>query len=746
MRRSLPILALFAVSAPSFSQNNQATHGISRDLETVVVTATRTEKDIANVPATVTLKTAEEIEQEVGRDIRDLIRYEPGVSIGGTAGRFGLGGFAIRGIGGNRVLTLLDGVRVADAFSFGPFLSANRDYVDVDSLKAFEIVRGPGSALYGSDALGGVVAFRTKDARDYLDGAPFYAGIKAGYSGVDDSTVGTVALATGADTVSGMLLYTRRNAHETENYGGMDGTGPGRELPDPQDIESDNALLKLSVHPSERHRFTFAADLFHGATESRVLSDYGTITSGVRTSSYDADDTIERRRYSIDYTYSDDGGVFDRISAQLYDQSSEQVQRTRQERLSLADATLTHRWRDSFFDQSIEGLSIQADSLLERSGSTHYFVVGAEYWSTDSASLRDGATVAAATGAVIPEFTALPTRDFPPTTIDQYGIYVQDEIALFDNRLLLTPSVRFDSFDANAVADPIFLAGNPGQPAPEDFDDSEVSPKLGLIYRLSGRLSLYAQYAEGFKAPPYSDVNVGFTNPIGGYKTISNPDLESERSRSAELGLRVTGDLSRISLVVFKNEYDNFIESFLTAPQFASTGGVDPADGLLTFQSRNLEGVAIDGLEVKGEVELGAARDFALHFAVAYADGEDSASGSPVDSIDPAKAVLGLRYAAPSGRWGGDAVWTLVDGKDAGDVSSARYLTGSYGLLDLLGHYYFADRVRLNFGFFNVGDKRYIEWADTAPIAMQSGSGTFPEAARYTRPGFNAGMTLRVDF
>src|SRR5690606_37125373 len=150
--------------------------------DTLVVTATRTERDIATVPATVSVKTAEQIEREIARDIRDLIRYEPGVSVGGTGERFGLGGYTTRGIGGNRVLTLLDGVRVADAYSFGPFLSANRDYVDIDTLQALEIVRGPGSALYGSDALGGVVAYRTKNPRDYLDGQPFHVGLKTGYS------------------------------------------------------------------------------------------------------------------------------------------------------------------------------------------------------------------------------------------------------------------------------------------------------------------------------------------------------------------------------------------------------------------------------------------------------------------------------------------------------------------------------------------------------------------------------------
>lgn len=715
--------------------------------DTVVVTATRTSRDIDAVAATVTAKSAEEIEREIARDIRDLVRYEPGVSVGRSGDeRFGTGGFSIRGIGGNRVLTLLDGVRVADTYSFGPFLNAGREYVDIDGLKALEIVRGPGSALYGSDALGGIVAFRTKDPEDYLAGEPFYAALKAGYSEVDRSTLGTVTVAAGGDTVSGLLLYTARQGRETENYGGLGGNGPTRELPDPLDTDSDSVLVKLAIQPSDRHRFAFAVDAFETSIRSQVLSDYDVVTSGVRALASDGDDTSERRRASFAYTFANAGGAVDRIQAQVYTQTSEQLQRTRQERLSVASGARTSRWRDSSFDQDVDGASIQVDKLVTTGAGSHYVVVGAELWSTDSASLRDGGTFSTESGAAIPEATPLPTRDFPRTSIDQYGVYVQDEITLLDQRLSISPSLRLDSFDATARADGAYLSGNPGQPPPADFDDSEVSPKIGLLYALTERFSLYAQYAEGFKAPPYHDVNVGFSNPIMGYKTLSNPDLVSERSRSVELGLRIRGDLGRAAIVAFRNTYDDFIESLLPAAQFAVTGGVDPADGLLTFQSQNLEGVQIEGLEVSGDVAFGADRQFALRFAAAYADGTDDATGVPLNSIDPLRGVIGFAYSAPTGRWGGEAVWTIVAGKDPGDIDGNRLATPGYGLLDLLAYWRFAERVQLNAGLFNVTDRRYIEWADTAAIAFSAAMGAYPESARFTRPGFNAGVTLRVQF
>ena len=740
------IPALF--NAAAWAQSEPDATAAALNPETVVVTATRSERDIADVPATTSVLTSEAIERQLARDIRDLVRYEPGVSVAGTGNRFGLGGFSIRGIGGNRVLTLVDGVRVADAFSFGPFLSASRNYVDIDSLKAFEIVRGPGSALYGSDAIGGIVAYRTKQARDYLDSENLYGGIKLGISGADASTVGTITLAGGSDRLSAVVLHTRRENAETENFGGRGGTGIRRELPDPLDRTANNTSIKLSFDANTRNQITLGAEFFDSETATDVLSNYGLVARGTLTQSQTAIDVVEREKLSLRYDFTPDDSALRRITARAYTQVSDQSQTTLESRMSLATGAATRRSRDSFFEQEIDGASLQAEIALASGEVRHRLIAGFDYWVTDSASLRAGGSVDAVTGAAVPEFLPLPTRDFPLTTIDQAGLYIQDEVRLLDGRLLLTPSLRFDDFDAVATADPIFQSGNPGQPAPESFKDSEVSPKLGMLYHLNDTIALYAQYAEGFKAPPYDDVNVGFSNPIGGYKTISNPALESERSKSTELGLRFSSDLGRLSIVAFRNDYQDFIESFLAAPQFAGSFGVDPADGLFTFQSQNLDRVKIDGIEVSGQIALSVDSPFSVKFSVATADGTDLTTGNPLNSIDPAKAVVGLNYTAANGRWGGDFVLTMVDRKSETDInpSDPRRTTSGYGTVDLLGYYHFAERIRLNFGLFNIGDKRYIEWADTAAITFDSATETFPEANRFTRPGFNAGMTLRVEF
>ena len=132
------------LSNVSFSQevNNSNDAEMEGELSTITVIGTRTERSIKELAASIAVLTTEDIEHQVARDISDLVRYEPGVSVTGTGSRFGLSGFSIRGMGGNRVLTIVDGVRIADEFSFGPFLSSRRDFIDIDSLERAEIARG----------------------------------------------------------------------------------------------------------------------------------------------------------------------------------------------------------------------------------------------------------------------------------------------------------------------------------------------------------------------------------------------------------------------------------------------------------------------------------------------------------------------------------------------------------------------------------------------------------------------------
>ena len=736
---------VFAGDAPDLEEPSAGERTREDDgLETMTVVGTRTERDAAEVAATITVIDADRIERELARNIADLVRFEPGVSVGGTGSRFGLTGFNIRGMDGNRVLTLIDGVRVPEEFSFGPFLSSRRDFVDVDGLSRAEIARGPISALWGSDAIGGVVAFTTLQPHDYLaPERPFHGGVKLGYASADKGVNGAVTLATGDDNAAVLLRHTRREASEQENAGSVGGFGPMREAPDPQSIASDNTVVKAGFSWADAHRVAISADRFAGTTDTRILSDYGVVVFGTTVDTRDATDERTRQRLSLDYSFDGDATWLDRGRLGVYQQESDTEQHTREQRTTPARQEQTRR-RDSFFSQRIVGALGQGEKALATGAVRHLLSFGFEYQQTESASLRDGGTFAA-DGRPVREFSPLPTRDFPLTDVMQFGVYLQDEVSVLDGRLAFTPSLRHDVFDADAQVDDVYLDGNPGSPTPADYEQSETTAKFGVMWAFSSTASAYARYSQGFRGPPFDDVNVGFTNFLGGYKTIANPELESERSTGFEVGLRATGSAGQLGVAVFRNDYEDFIESFAIAPTFLPFRGIDPVDGMLTFQSINREEVRISGAEVTASADLGGLHGglagWSLRAALAYAEGEDLGVDQPLNSVDPLTGVLGLGYVPAHRRWRAEAIWSGAWGKENADIdaNAPRFASAGYGTLDLLADVRLAERVRVNLGLFNVADKAYIRWVDTAGIG-----GDAP--ARFTQPGFNGTATVHVEF
>src|SRR5512134_759484 len=154
--------ALVAASCPLAGAGVQ-------DLEVVTVVGKRAEP-LHDAAAAVSIITAAELEAALAFDLRDALRHEPGVSIPRDPQRFGTGGPIVRGLGGNRVLVETDGVPAAKTFAVGSFSNTGRQFADLAIVDRIELLRGPASALYGSDAIAGVVAITTLDPSDLLRG------------------------------------------------------------------------------------------------------------------------------------------------------------------------------------------------------------------------------------------------------------------------------------------------------------------------------------------------------------------------------------------------------------------------------------------------------------------------------------------------------------------------------------------------------------------------------------------------
>lgn len=699
--------------------------------DTITVTATRSEQRLDEVPSTVTVHDEQQVDQQNINDIRDLVRYEPGVSVGGTGSRFGLSGFSIRGIGGNRVLTQVDGVAVPDAFTFGPFLSARRDYVDPDTLKSVEIIRGPASSLYGSDALGGAVSFVTRDAGDYLDEGDDQAlRLKTGYDGSDDSWHRSATLAGRRGSLDALLHLSRRDGQATDTYGGRGGIGAAREKANPQDKERENLLFKLGWDYREGDRLQLAYELFEDDIRTRIRSDES-LTATTRR--HAAVDTSERERFTLSHDMRLASPLAQRLRWSLSYQDSQMRQITDQERFT--GGTLRRRERDSRYEEQAWSLNTQLDTAFRTGQLAHDVTYGFDLRRLESSDLRSGWEIFSATGQPVPPSPfseTFPISDFPDPVTEEYALFVQDRMQI--GRWTLLAGLRYDHYRLKPKVTPAYLNGNPVERDPGNFSDGQLSPKLGITYKIDDVHSLYGQYAAGFRAPNAVDIFGEFVNVASNYQTLANTNLKPETSDSLEVGLRGQYDSGSFGLALFYNRYDDFIEQVTLAN--------DPTgNNRLTFQYQNLDRVVIRGAELRGELfldSLGLPEGSTLRGSLAYARGKDEQTGQPLNSIDPLKGVLGLGYNAPSGRYGGELVWTLVDDKSRIDDSTAnQFEPAGYGLLDLHGFLRLADNLTLNAGLFNLTDKQHWHWTDVRGLTADN-----PGLGRYSQPGRHAAMNL----
>src|SRR5210317_58786 len=204
-------LALFTVPIVSLAgdiPNNET-------IDQIVVVAHKDERSIRDVAATVTVLSRSELNAELATSISDAFRYVPGVNYEGAGTRFGAEGINIRGIGGNRVAILVDGVPLADQFDTGSFSNATRDFIDAGLVQDIEVLHGPASALYGSSAIGGVVAVHTPDPSDITRRGEFGAELLGTWRGSDNSAHDQVMAALGDDSFGFVAGYSRREGEQT---------------------------------------------------------------------------------------------------------------------------------------------------------------------------------------------------------------------------------------------------------------------------------------------------------------------------------------------------------------------------------------------------------------------------------------------------------------------------------------------------------------------------------------------------
>jgi len=689
-------------SASAFAQSGEkpVDRSAAPVIDQIVVVAHKDERSVRDIAANVTVLSRADLSSELATSLADVFRYLPGVDYEAAGTRFGTEGISIRGIGGNRVSILVDGVPLSDQFDSGSFSNATRDFIDAGLVQNIEVLHGPASALYGSSAIGGVVAVRTPDPADIIRNEKSGGDFLATWRGADSSTHGQAMFAMGSKSLGVLAGYSWRNGAETESAAGPAGI-------DTKDYERQTALLKLVA--DDRWGRTWRASVIH--QDSSTLSDLNSVLGAGRyrsTTALEGDDTNKLDAVNVAYEFGSPEGFIDSGVLRGFYEIASVEQLTLDERA--AARTPVSIDRSFSYDQEIKGIELNLWKTLSGDVFSHRLGIGLEYRDRTTEEYRDGLSTNLSNGdqtnVLLGE--VFPLRDFPISRTKETAAFIEDTISFGDWKVIA--AVRADQFDLTPDADAVYLEDYPSYEL-VSLNESDVSPKLGLIYTVLPSIDLYAQYSHGFRAPPYSDANISLELPFFAYRAIPNPDLKSESSNGIDIGIRWQGIQSSAWFSAFRTRYDDFIESKINL-------GLDPVTGFTMFQSQNISETEIEGLELGWRARFGEAEAFGFDGSAYYARGTNNDTGQPLNSVGPAQAVLGFSWFSPNEKQQVRLKGTFTDAYDRRDESGGEvFKPAAYAIFDMYVTQRIGNHAIVRAGLHNLTDQTYWNWADVRGVS-----------------------------
>lgn len=430
--------------------------------EIMVTATTRTANPLSKVPASVSVVTQEDFEEQQAATVSAALKKLPNVEFGGgprVSGEVP----AIRGVFGPSITLLVDGARQNDTTS--PGLKSPL-FIDPYFLRQAEVVRGPASSLYGSGGNGGVMLFTTLSARDLLAaGQTIGGGAKAAYNDADKSSRLNARLYAGNDVADGLIALGSHDWNKIRQGGGS--------YLDPNDGEASTGLVKLGIQPIADGRI----ELSHQFYKSDNLQVNNAQATDFRTANLPIDKPAVQMTH-VDQTNTILKGMLGKVDgapglvATLY-KTSLQYESDRSPNPAITNVLYSNTKTDT------DGASLQGTHVFDGIGwGRHRVTAGIDYF-------RDKQTAVSATAAN-PSAPSTVTRDGER---DVAGVFIQDEIAL-GGGWSLTPSLRSDRYEAS-VADRSLA----------DNSEARVSPKLSVAWQDGRGLMLYGNLGEAFRAP-----------------------------------------------------------------------------------------------------------------------------------------------------------------------------------------------------------------------------------------------------
>jgi hemoglobin/transferrin/lactoferrin receptor protein len=549
-------------------------------LSPINVTATRTSTDVFRTPSAVTVLGREDIRDRAPDTVTDLFRELPGLDVNGVGTNQTRP--TIRGQRGQRILLLEDGMRLNNTRrqqDFGELVGL----VDISIIERVEVVRGPASVLYGSDAIGGVVNLITRVPGE---GEDLKGTVRYRYSTHDTQNKVEASLSGG---YGGLGLVASGTLRESDAYYAPAGTFgeirlDGDVRVNDSGVQDESLYLHADYASSESQRF-FAKFERYRADDA----GFGFVDP----SSFAPELPLIRilypfqtfAKYTAGYSGSALGtALLDRLDVTGYLQDNER-------RLDLnvevplgpeaPPGASVNVHSENFTDIATFGLRIEGQ---KRPHARHILTYGLDLFRDDSENTDFSRTMILGLGPPIVEESDRP--QVPNAKLRNLGVFLQDQLEV-SPRATVILGFRYHDVRAATEATPGF-AGDPI----EDTDRTVVAAANG-IFELTENINLVGSIGRGFRAPNLVERFFDGPTPEGGAFQSPNPDLEPETSLNVDLGARLQQERLYLEAFAFRNRIDEGI-------RIAPTGEI--VDGLPEFRNVNVDELLFRGIELSGDV------------------------------------------------------------------------------------------------------------------------------------------------
>ncbi len=535
----------------------------------MTVTATGNARSAFEAPMMVSVIDASAPENQTASSATDLLRHVPGLTLDGT-GRTNGQDVNLRGYDRRGVLVLVDGVRQGTDTGH-----LNSTFLDPALIKRIEIVRGPSALLYGSGAMGGVIAYDTADAKDLLQ-----AGQNSGYRVFGTAATGDHSLGMGAsafgrtDTLDGLVAWSSRDRGDIRQGGG--GTAPN-------DESINNMLAKGSWQLDQAQSLSGSLRYYNNAAQEPKNPQ--TIAADDSSNPMTDRSTIQRD-VQLGYHIAPAGNDWLNAYARIYWSEA---------RINAQNIDGTGEFRQ----QTTQGGKVENRTrLFADSFASHLLTYGGEYYRQEQEP----------SGA---------TTGFPDARIDFSSGWLQDEITLRDLPVTLLGGTRYDNYRGSSDGY-------------EDVDADKWSSRAGITITPAEWLMLFGSYAQAFRAPTMGEMyNDAKHFSIGRFYTnywVPNPNLRPETNETQEygFGLRFDDLLLANDALEFKASYfdTNAKDYISTTVDFAAA----------TTMSYNVPNAKIWGWDMMAKY---SASLFTLDVAYNRTRGKDTDTGEYISSISP---------------------------------------------------------------------------------------------------------------